>query len=155
MKVHLERAGLEHVQTFACELEPEEHEVAKQLGWPAGGLAMYSHLLDNSREAFALVADQRVIAMLGVLSRPGTACLWLHMPPAFKSAGFGALRVARLLIERLLGQYGELRIDVEASNADTVRMADWLGFRTCGPNVEKHGRLFHQCVLRLQQRRVA
>lgn len=151
MKVQLERATRAHVQTFAwAELEAEEHELALQLGF-VDGEEMYVNLLDQSREAFALitapVTQARVIAMMGVLKQ-GTGLLWMHMAPAFKAAGFGALRVARLLINRLVMDHGELRVDVEASNPDLVRMADWLGFKLCGPNVEKLGRTFHQCKLR-------
>jgi hypothetical protein len=147
VKVHLERATPAHVQTFAPECEPEEHLVAAELGWLTGVEGMYANLLERSHESFALVAGERVIAMLGVLRGPAPARLWLHMPPAFKTAGFGALRVARQLIDRLLTEHGELRIDVEASKPDVVRMADWLGFRHLG-FTEKLGRVFHQCRLR-------
>lgn len=149
MKVRLEKATRELVQTFAWgAVEHAEHVVAVQLGF-VDAEGMFTELLEGSREAYALLTDLGPvpIAMMGVLKQ-GTGLLWMHMAPAFKAAGFGALRVARLLINRLVMDHGELRVDVEASNPDLVRMADWLGFKLCGPNVEKLGRTFHQCKLR-------
>lgn len=149
MKVHLEKATAAHVQTFAWgSVEPEEHGVARQLGF-ADAAGMFDGLLSRSQQAYAMVGERdQVIAMAGVLRAAPPGRMWLHMPPVFKTAGFGALRVARLLIERWLGELGELLIDVEASNTDVVRMADWLGFKRCAPDVEKLGRTFHQCRLR-------
>jgi hypothetical protein len=157
MKVHLERATPAHVQTFAPACDDDEREVARLLGYPSVS-SLYGDLVVRSREAFAMCAsehckgDHGVIGLAGVLVDPAApdegARLWLHLVDGFKRAGFGALRTARLLIDRFVGQYGELRVDVETSKADLVRMADWLGFKLCGPNVEKFGRTFHQCRLR-------
>lgn len=149
MKVHLELAKAGHVKTFARQCEPEEHEVAALLGWPDTE-AMFVDLVCRSSQAYALTTPSSVVAMGGLLSKGltlGPTQMWLHMPPAFKQAGFGALRVVRLLVERWLGQHDELVIDVEASKPELVRMADWLGFKHRG-FVEKFGRVFHQAYVR-------
>lgn len=145
MKVHLERATPAHVQTFAPELGVEDQAAAAEAGFPSPGAAVLS-MLQASREAFAMVGGGRVLAIAGIFQlRPGG--LWVHTAPAFKSAGFGALRVTRLLIDRFVLDYGELRIDVDGSKPDLVRLADWLGFKAKGA-VTKFGRAHHCCVLR-------
>lgn len=145
MKVHLERATPGHVQTFALELGESDAAAAVEAGFQSPRVALLS-MLNGSVEAFALVGELRVIAMAGVFKlRPGQ--LWLHTAPAFKTAGFGALRVSRLLIDRLVMDHGELTIDVDAGNPDLVRMADWLGFKARG-SVTRFGRPHHCCVLR-------
>lgn len=153
MKVHLERAAAGDVQTFAPECEPEEHQVAILLGWP-GAEEMFVDLVQRSRESFAMKSEDRtrVVAMAGVLKRPifdlvSPGQLWLHMPPAFRSAGFGALRLARQLIDRLLVDYGGLEIDIDSQRPELVRMADWLGFKHVRFTT-KFERVFHHCVLR-------
>lgn len=145
MKVHLERANARHVQTFALDLGPEDQAAAVEAGFASPRVALLSMLV-GSREAFAMVRDGQVLAMAGVfqLRRGG---LWLHTAPAFKAAGFGALRVARLLIDRLVVDHGELTIDVDAGRPELVRMADWLGFKARG-SITRFGRPFHCCVLR-------
>jgi hypothetical protein len=151
MKTRLEQATPGHVQTFACECEPDEHALAAQLGWP-GVEAWYLDFLGRSSEAYALVSEAgRVMAMAGVLrkallsSEPGR--LWLHMPPAFREVGVGGLRLCRGLFEGLLERNGELVIDIEVNKAELVRMADWLGFKH-GGFIEKLGRVYHRAYLR-------
>lgn len=149
MKVHLERATPAHVQTFASALPSADDELAREAGFSSAQDGVQS-MLDGSREAFALVERgpllDRVIAMTGIFRlRPGA--LWVHTAPAFKTAGFGALRVARMLIDRFAVDYGELTIDVDSTRPELVRLADWLGFRARGA-IERFGRPHHCCVLR-------
>lgn len=149
----VQKCLLLHVAMFTPEVEPEEHEVARLLGYPDAH-GMFFDLYERSVEAFAVCAEvapgawhgKRVIALAGLLEG---GRLWLHMPPLFKQlAGVGTLRLMKRQLQVWLKAHGELLIDVEASKGDLVRMADWLGFKRCAPDVEKFGRVFHQCRLR-------
>lgn len=147
--MHLEAPTSRHVQTFARELGPSDDADAMACGYPSAR-AGYWELVAHSLEAHALCAEERVIAMCGVLNEPrsgGTARLWVHTAPCFKAAGLGALRTVRELVLGLVERHGELTIDIDSQSPALVRMADWLGFKHLG-FVTKAGRPWHHAVLR-------
>lgn len=136
----------ELVQAFARELGPSDDRDAMSVGYPSARQG-YASLLENSCKAFAVIALDAQPRVLGVIGVTWSGDLWLHTAECFKHAGLGALRVARKVFNGLLEQFHQLFIDVDASNADLVRMADWLGFKHVG-FVEKAGRPWHHCVVR-------
>lgn len=141
MKVRLERVTPAHVQTFAQACPESDQELARAVGF-TGVLDACLDLVARSDEAKALVTEQhQVLALAGVYAQ-SPAAMWVHTAPAFKTAGFGALRVSRLLVDRWVLERRELRLAVPMDNPDLARMADWLGFKLCGPVVSYGGRQF-------------
>lgn len=143
----LKVASPDVVQTFARELGPDDELEARTAGYPSA-VAPYVALAASSRDKWALVQlgdVEHVVALAGVTQ---SGSFWVHTAAAFKGAGLSAMRKVRIVVGWLLEKYGELRIDVDVEKPELVRMADWLGFRLCGPDVEKFGRTYHQCRLR-------
>lgn len=144
MKVHLERASFEHVQTFARELGAEDECEAQAAGYLSASLGCFA-MLERAVEAWALLeASGRVLGMLAV--QPGGR-VWVHTAPAFKQAGLGALRLVRQLFAELLERHPRLEVEVDPRNDALVRLADWVGFRHA-EFTSIDGRPFHHAVLR-------
>lgn len=141
MSVQLERATPALVQTFARGCPESDEELARAVGF-TGVLDACLDMVSRSRDVKALVQGREVLALAGVYANQKPANMWVHTAPSFKTAGFGALRVSRLLVDRWVLELGELGLAVPMDNPDLARMADWLGFRVCGPVVSYGGRQF-------------
>jgi hypothetical protein len=147
LKPYLRPATAELVQTFARSLTPADDADAKGFGYESAAQG-YEDLRARSLEAWAMCLGvgpkTRVAAMAGVMDKAGS--MWLHTAGDFKTGGIGVLRLAKKLIDELLGRYGTLWINVDVQKSPLVRMADWLEFRAVG-TVHVGGRAHHLCRL--------
>lgn len=145
-------ATVEHARELAHNMrEPDRAEV-----WAAGHLMPEQATVTSlaaSRDAWAGLADGRVVCMFGVgapMICSVTGVPWLLATAELERHARPFLRRNRKMLRKMMKDYGVLRNHVDARNEKAVRWLRWLGFKILPPEPFGVDRLpFHPFEMRV------